>query len=121
MSVKYVKQDQKFTVDEVLWSKEELCDALVRAALVGQTEAHVDMTIDCQGDAAPEALTRDGLQNSLKAVKETAADFLDDVLGDLRRAVLARLQDANYGAIVTGIKYDLAGDITDIEVDISVS
>lgn len=121
MSVKYVKQNQKFTVDDVLWSKEELCDALVRAALVGQTEAHIDMIIDCQEGAAPEALTRNGLQDNLKTIKETAADFLDDVLGDLRRTVLARLQNANYGAIVTGIKYDLAGDITDIEVDISVS
>jgi hypothetical protein len=42
------------------------------------------------------------------------------MIGDLQRALDARLKEVNYGAAVTGIKYDLAGDVTDIEVDVSV-
>jgi hypothetical protein len=43
------------------------------------------------------------------------------MIGDLEHEVKRRLEAARYGAAVTGIKYDLAGDVTDIEVDVTVS
>jgi hypothetical protein len=113
-----VKQEQvrKYTTDEFLWAKRELVDELVRSALVGQTEAFVDMIMDGQAD-----LTRAGIQDTLRNVKESANEFLSDMIGDLQREVERRLEAAQYGAAVTGIKYDLAGDVVDIEVDVSVA
>ena len=112
------KQDnvRKFTADEMLWAKRELIDELVRSALVGQTEAFVDMIVDGQED-----LSRAGIQDTLRGVKESAGEFLNDMIGDLQREVERRLAAANYGACVTGIKYDLAGDVTDVEVDVTVA
>ena len=118
MSVVYKQDQQRFTADDVVWAKQELIDAVVKYALIGQTEAFIDMTID---NERPEDITRASVNETLRGVKESAQDFLDDVLGDLRRAIEQRLQTINYGAAVTGIKYDLAGDVTDIEVDVSVS
>ena len=84
--------------------------------LISQTEAFIDMIVDGQED-----MTRDGIQETLKGVKESTGEFLNDLLGDLQFMIEARLREVNYGAAVTGIKYDLAGDVTDIEVDVSVS
>lgn len=121
MTVVYHTPTNTVDVTSVLWSKPEAIDAIVRAALVSQTEAFVDMIIDCQDDAVGNELTRNAIQDRLESVKSATNDFLEDVLNDLRIAVLARLEQAQYGAIVTGIKYGLAGDVTDIEVNTSVS
>jgi hypothetical protein len=56
---------------------------------------------------------------SLKGVKESATDFIGDMMGDLESMIRERMKAVNYGAAVTGIKYDLAGDVTDIEVNVS--
>ena len=116
MTVVFKGTEQKFTVNEMLWAKRELIDEIVRSALVGQTEAFVDMIVDGQAD-----LSRPAIQDTLKGVKESAADFLADMIGDLQREVERRLEAALYGAAVTGIKYDLAGTVTDVEVDVTVS
>ena len=116
MSVIASQTEQRFKASEVLWAKRELVDAIVREALISQTEAFVDMIVDGQED-----LSRPAIQETLKGVKESAGEFLNDMIGDLQFALEARLRDAQYGASVTGIKYDLAGDVTDIEVDVTVS
>ena len=41
------------------------------------------------------------------------------MMGDLESMIRERMKAVNYGAAVTGIKYDLAGDVTDIEVNVS--
>ena len=115
------EEQQKFTADDVIWSKDELVKAIVRQVLIGQTEAFIEMTVDCQRDYDKADLSRDGLQAALGGVKESAGDFLADVMHDLQHAVTKQLEAAQYGAIVTGIKYDLSGEITDIEVDVTVS
>jgi hypothetical protein len=116
MSVVFNKQDKLFKANDVLWSKQELVNAIVEAALINQTEAFIDMIIDGQED-----MSRNGINETLRGVKESTGEFLNDMLGDLRFAIEARLRDANYGAAVTGLKFDLAGDVTDIEVDVSIS
>ena len=118
MSVVYNKQNQLFKVSDVLWSKPELVNAIVEQMLLNQTEAFIDMMIDMQ-DSDP--VTRETVNNTLQGVKDSAGDFFSDMIGDLERSVRARLAEVNYGAAVTGLKFDLAGDITDIEVDISVN
>jgi hypothetical protein len=116
MTVVFNKQgEQKFTADEVLWGKQELINAMVEQALVGQTEAFIDMILDGQED-----MSRNGINETLRGVKDSAQDFLNDLIGDLQRAVDKRLAAVNYGAAVTGLKFDLAGDVTDIEVNVSV-
>jgi hypothetical protein len=42
------------------------------------------------------------------------------MIGDLKHEIERRLAVAQYGASVTGIKYDLAGDVKDVEVDVTV-
>lgn len=116
MSVVFTGGDRKFTANEVLWAKRELIDEIVKAALISQTEAFVDMIVDGQAD-----LSRPAIQETLKGVKESAGEFLYDLLNDLKHEVERRLTVAQYGACVTGIKYDLAGDVKDIEVDVTVS
>ena len=116
MTVIATQTEQKFKASEFLWAKRELVDAIVREALISQTEAFVDMIVDGQED-----LTRAGIQDTLKGVKESAEAFLADMIGDLKHEIERRLAVAQYGAAVTGIKYDLAGDVSDIEVDVTVS
>ena len=118
MSVVFKAGEQTFKASDVMWYKRELVNAIVEQALIGQTEAFIDMIID---NERPEEITRASVNETLRGVKDSAGEFLNDVMNDLRRAVEARLAEANYGAAVTGIKYDLAGDVTDIEVDVSVS
>lgn len=116
MTVVYKAPDQeRFKASELLWAKRELVDAIVREALVGQTEAFVDMIVDGQED-----LTRAGIQDTLRGVKESAGEFLNDMITDLKHELERRLNAAQYGACVTGIKYDLAGDVKDVEVDVTV-
>jgi hypothetical protein len=117
MTVVYKADEKKFTAEQVLWAKQELVNAIVESALVGQTEAFIEMIMDGE---RPEDITRNTVNETLRGVKESAQDFLNDVIADLQRAIDKRLREANYGAAVTGIKYDLAGDVTDIEVDISI-
>ena len=75
------------------------------------------MITDCERS---EDVTRATVNNTLRGVKESTQEFLNDMIGDLQRAIDARLAEVNYGAVVTGLKYDLAGDVTDVEVDVSV-
>jgi hypothetical protein len=107
--------EQRFTATDVLWSKRELVNAMVEAALVGQTEGFIEMITDGQED-----MSRNGINETLRGVKDSTQDFLNDMIADLQSALNARLKEVNYGAAVTGIKYDLAGDVIDIEVDVSV-
>ena len=118
MSVIFKQGEQTFKASEVLWQKKELVNAIVEQALIGQTEAFIDMIIDGE---RPQDITRESVNNILRGVKESASEFLNDMIGDLDSAVQKRLEEVSYGAAVTGIKYDLAGDVTDIEVDISVA
>jgi hypothetical protein len=116
MTVVYNKaSEHKFTANDVLWAHDTLVNAIVEAALIGQTEAFAEMIMDGQTD-----LSRSGINDTLRGVKESAQDFINDMIGDLQRAVEARLRAVNYGAAVTGIKYDLAGDVIDIEINVSV-
>ena len=122
MTVVFRKEEEKsFTANDVLWAKEDLVDSVVRNVLVGQTEAFVEMLIDCQSQMEADELGRSGIQAGLHDVKLSAEDFIEDVVNDLRKALLARLKETNFGAAVTCIKYGLAGDIKDIVVDITVS
>ena len=116
MSVIATQTEQRFKASEVLWAKRELIDAIVREALINQTEAFVDTIVDGQED-----LTRAGIQETLRGVKESTGEFLNDLIGDLKFEIERRLNAAQYGAAVTGIKYDLAGEVSDIEVDVTVS
>jgi hypothetical protein len=116
MSVVYKADSQRYTANEILWAKRELVEAIVRDALINQTEAFIDMIIDGQED-----LSRNGIQETLKGVPDSTHDFLRDVMSELEQEVLRACRRAQYGAAVTGIKFDLAGDVTDAEVDVTVS
>ena len=118
MTVVYNASEQKlFTASEVLWAKRELIDAMIKSALVGQTEGFLEMITD--GERG-EDITRASVNNTLRGVPESAGEFLDDMIGDLKRELERRIKQVRYGAAVTGLKYDLAGDVTDIEVDLSI-
>jgi len=117
MTVVYTSAEKTFKANDVLWAKRELVNAIVEAALIGQTEGFIEMIMDGEG---PGEITRASVNETLKGVKESATDFIADMLGDLEQAIRERMKTVNYGAAVTGIKYDLAGDVTDIEVNVSV-
>ena len=117
MTVVYKAGEQTFKAVEVLWAKREMVNAIVEQALISQTEAFIDMITD--GERS-EDITRASVNETLKGVKDSAQDFINDMISDLQSALNARLAEVNYGAAVTGIKYDLAGDVTDIEVDVTV-
>jgi hypothetical protein len=107
--------EQLFKAHEVLWAKREVVNAIVEQALINQTEGFIEMIIDGQED-----LSREAINETLRGVKESAEDFISDMLSDLESMIRERLKQVNYGAAVTGIKYDLAGDVTDIEVNVTV-
>jgi hypothetical protein len=116
MTVVFKQGEQTFKAVEVLWAKPALVNAIVEQALISQTEAFIEMIMDGQED-----LSRNGINETLRGVKESATDFIGDMMSDLESMIRERMKAVNYGAAVTGIKYDLAGDVTDIEVDVSVS
>jgi type II secretory pathway component PulC len=118
MTVVYKAGDQTFKANEILWAKRELVEAIVRDALVSQTEGFIDMIIDTE---RPQDITRGSVNSTLGGVPDSAHDFLREVMSELEQEVLRVCKLARYGAAVTGIKYDLAGDVKDIEVDVSVS
>ena len=118
MSIIFKQDRELFKASDVLWAKPELVNAIVEQALLSQSEAFVDMIIDLE---KPEEITRSSVNETLRGVKDSTNDFLADVIFGLQLAIQKRLEEVNYGAAVTGIKYDLAGDVTDIELDISVS
>ena len=115
MTVVYKAGEQTFKAVEVLWAKRELVNAIVEQALISQTEAFIEMILDGQED-----MSRNGINETLRGVKDSATDFIGDMMGDLESAIRERMKAVNYGAAVTGLKFDLAGDVTDIEVDVSV-
>lgn len=115
MSVIFAKQTETFEAEDIALSNTRFEKAFVRYILVSQTEAVVDMLID--GDRNQ---TRQELQDSLRGVPIGAEDYVDDLLADVVAGIKRRLETALYGAAVTGVKYDLAGDIKDIEVDVSI-
>jgi hypothetical protein len=115
MTVVYKAGEQTFKAVELLFGKRELVNAVVEQILISQTEAFIDMIMDGQED-----MSRNGINETLRGVKDSATDFVGDMMGDLESMIRERLKQVNYGAAVTGIKYDLAGDVTDIEVNVSV-
>jgi hypothetical protein len=115
MTVVYKAGEQSFKAVEVLWAKKELVNAIVEQALISQTEAFIEMIMDGQED-----MSRNGINETLRGVKESATDFIGDMMSDLEHAIRERMKAVNYGAAVTGLKFDLAGDVTDIEVDVTV-
>jgi hypothetical protein len=116
MTVVYKASDRTFKAHDVLWAKQELVDAIVRQALVDQTEGFIDMILDGQED-----MSRNGINETLRGVPDCAHDVMRDMLSDLERAIMQRMKEVLYGASVTGLKFDLAGDVTDIEVDVTVN
>jgi hypothetical protein len=115
MTVVFKQGEQTFKAVEVLWAKPALVNAIVEQALISQTEAFIEMIMDGQAD-----MSRNGINETLRGVKDSATDFIGDMMSDLESMIRERMKAVNYGAAVTGIKYDLAGDVTDIEVDVSV-
>jgi hypothetical protein len=115
MTVVYKAGEQTFKAVELLFGKRELVNAVVDQILISQTEAFIEMIMDGQED-----MSRNGINETLRGVKDSATDFIGDMMGDLESMIRERLKAVNYGAAVTGIKYDLAGDVIDIEVDVSV-
>jgi len=115
MTVVFKQGEQTFKAVELLFGKRELVNAIVEQALISQTEAFIDMIMDGQAD-----MSRNGINETLRGVKESTEDFIGDMMSDLESMIRERLKQVNYGAAVTGIKYDLAGDVTDIEVNVSV-
>jgi hypothetical protein len=115
MTVVFKQGEQTFKAVELLFGKRELVNAIVEQALISQTEAFIDMIMDGQED-----MSRAGINETLRGVKESTEDFIGDMISDLESMIRERLKAVNYGAAVTGIKYDLAGDVTDIEVNVSV-
>jgi hypothetical protein len=115
MTVVYRAGEQTFKAVEILFAKRELVNAIVEQALISQTEAFIEMIMDGQAD-----MSRDGINETLRGVKDSATDFIGDMMGDLESMIRERMKAVNYGAAVTGIKYDLAGDVIDIEVDVTV-
>ena len=115
MTVVFKQGEQTFKAVELLFGKRELVNAIVEQALISQTEAFIDMIMDGQAD-----MSRNGINETLRGVKESTQDFIGDMISDLESMIRERLKAVNYGAAVTGIKYDLAGDVTDIEVNVSV-
>ena len=116
MTVVFKQGEQTFKAVELLFGKRELVNAIVEQVLISQTEAFIDMIMDGQED-----MSRNGINETLRGVKDSATDFIGDMMGDLESMIRERLKAVNYGAAVTGIKYDLAGDVVDIEVNVSVS
>lgn len=118
MAVIFKAPDETFAAHEIAWSSKKVTQAIARHMLLNHTAAYIDMMCDGQAEMGT---TRDELQASLGGVKPSVEDIADDLLDDFVMAVKQQLKAALYGAIVTGIKYDLAGGIKDVDIDVSVS
>jgi hypothetical protein len=118
MTVVCKQEPQLYIANEILWAQRAMIDAVVKSALIDQTQAYIDMIID---HSQPQDINRDTVMNQLTAVKPSARELLDDALGYLHSEALRRFDAANHTAVVKSINYDDRGAVTDIEVDVTVS
>ena len=123
MTVVYRNENQTntFTAGRLLNFDQILVTALVRQLLIDGTESAIEQVLDRQADMDGQDLQRSSIQDYLREVPENAEVFIEDVLHDLLSTVKHNIRTALYGAAVTGIKYDLAGNVTDVEVDVTVN
>ena len=120
MSIKFQVPVSTFTDNDFMWVSDKLVHSIARAALLNQTDAFIELLIDSQEMMEPEMLERSKVQGQLDGIKDDAKQFVEDVIEDLRSALLQKINQMKFDPIVTGIKYDRTGAIEDIAVDIEV-
>lgn len=117
MTINTAIEPKHFSTDEFLWANRFTAHALVRSAVISQTEAHLDMVQDFRADYP----NRDSIQDSLAGIKNQTKVLISDLIDALRASLLHEVDLMQLGAIVTGLKYDLAGDYKDVEVDVTIN
>ena len=118
MTVVFKQANKTFDAHQVLVAHPDLANAIVEQALAAQAGSYLDMIADTEKS---EYITRASINERLRNVKDDTEDYLEDVMNQLRLAVMARFRKVQFGAAVMGIEYDLAGEVVDIKIDVSVS
>jgi hypothetical protein len=109
--------DTTFTARDVLDMEPRVMRALAKELLLRQAEATLTVVIDDPG-VCP-VLTRDSINDELRNVEGCARDSMQDFLEDICLKVKQVMHGVAFGAAVTCIRFDLAGDPTEIELDVA--
>jgi hypothetical protein len=95
--------------------KEDAVDNVARAAILNMLESHIDMICD---DVDSRTKTRDQLQAELNSwTKESAAQYIADVLDDFKLAVLESVTKMPVNMLVRSVSYTPDGVIDDVDVE----
>lgn len=110
--------DARFTAREILDQDPRVLRALAKAALLRQAELVVRVLED---DPHVTPVTRDSINEALVPVEAHARDILQDLFDEMCIEVERVMNTIQFGAAVTGMRFDLAGDVTEIELNVSLA
>ena len=112
--INYSGVSQTLTANKVLYSNEEVVKAIAQAAMVNMAEGNVEMLCDCPS----EYPTKADIERVFSGLHEQATDLVNDLFDELKAEVLKELLTKTYTARVTAMKFDDAGEMSDIDVQV---
>ena len=115
--ITYTEDPKVFTPVQIIYSDRDMVRALIKSALINQTEAVSDQIIDSQA----QNVTRASINESLRAVNPCTKEFLEFAVDKLKADIMREMETMRYGAAVTRIEYNLAGEATEIDLNLSIS
>ena len=115
--ITYDDDPKVFTPVQIIYSDRNLVRALIKSALINQSEAICDQIIDNQA----QDVTRASINESLRAVNPCTKELLESAVDKLKDDIMQEMETVRYGAAVTRIEYNLAGEATEIDLNLSIS
>jgi hypothetical protein len=112
-----MKATSAVNLTDVIYGTNSIARKLVEAVIQQQADSTLEMLIDTQEGE----LTRREIVDHLAAVKESAADLIEDMLAGLRHSLGEELNKAKISPVVTSIQYNpLDGMVDDANVVMNV-
>lgn len=103
------------SADEIIYGSKKAIDAIALALVLSDTNTSIDMIKDCPEDFS----TKELIERKLNAEKTMAYETLEDALDIVRARVREKLDLTEYRHRVLAMRYDLNGELTDIDVKIA--
>ena len=101
MVIKYAIPRSDFDAYSVLQVTEQVTNSIAEAAVTNAIETAIDMVEDCPADYP----NKDAVESVINVDPTSVTEFVEDVLDDLKEAVLKRIATMKVDARVTALRY----------------
>lgn len=103
------------SVNDLLYCKNEVIDAIAKRAIVEMINANVAMIIDTSEDYGSRA----EMMNSFSNTQEQAKTFFEDMMFELRARVINRINELQVSTNIVRLEYDQHfGDLEEVVVNV---